>query len=228
MKSLLEEQSLTEPQWQAAHAISIFFVKEQQRLEPDKEGISAELGKVIAYLRASVSKPDEGSKFFKYIKTLVSNGRQIGHSGKTLDYYRSIENACDRFLSNYEADGLAMLQVLGWTSRLMSYYKTMPIGELEAISQVRSAVPDVQAQRRAEIKSSISSQEFEVGQIVDAKVFSKKDKGKEVTYEIVGTSLRLTNKEPKKFDELSVGQVVKVEILELTEDGIPKKIKRLD
>ena len=220
VESPIEAQALTASQWQAAHAIAIELVKSETDVN--------ELGKAIAYLRAAVSKPDAGSKFFKYIKTLVSNGKQIGHSGKTLDYYRSIENACDRFLRDYQADGLAMLQVLGWTSRLMRYYKTAPIGELEAISQERSAVPDVQAQRLAEIKASISSQEFKVGQIVDAKVFSKKDKGKEVTYEIVGTSLKLTNKEPKKFDVLLVDQVVKVEITELKEDGIPKKIKRLD
>ena len=220
LESSIEAQSLTESQWQAAHAIAVELVKSETDVN--------ELGKAIAYLRAAVSKPDAGSKFFKYIKTLVSNGKQIGHSGKTLDYYRSIENACDQFLRAYQADGLAMLQVLGWTSRLMRYYKTAPIGELEAISEKRSAVPDVQDQRLAEIRASISSQKFEVGQIVGAKVIGKKDKGKEVTYEIVGTSLKLTNKEPKKFDVLLVDRVVKVEITELKEDGIPKKIKRLD
>ena len=220
IESSIESQSLTEPQWQAAHVIAVELVKSETDVN--------ELGKVIAYLRAAVSKPDAGSKFFKYIKTLVSNGKQIGHSGKTLDYYRSIENACDLFLRDYQADGLAMLQVLGWTSRLMRYYKTAPIGELEAISQERSAVPDVQAQRKAEIKASISAQKFEGVKIVDAKIVNKKDKGKEVTYEIVATILKFTNKEPKKFDALSVGQVVKVEIIEITADGIPKKIKRLD
>ena len=220
IESSIESQSLTEPQWQAAHEIAVELVKSETDVN--------ELGKVIAYLRAAVSKSDAGSKFFKYIKTLVSNGKQIGHSGKTLDYYRSIENACDLFLRDYQADGLAMLQVLGWTSRLMRYYKTAPIGELEAISQERSAVPDVQAQRKAEIKASISAQKFEGVKIVDAKIVNKKDKGKEVTYEIVATILKFTNKEPKKFDALSVGQVVKVEIIEITADGIPKKIKRLD
>ena len=220
IESSIESQSLTGPQWQAAHEIAVELVKSETDVN--------ELGKVIAYLRAAVSKPDAGSKFFKFIKTLVSNGKQIGHSGKTLDYYRSIENACDLFLRDYQADGLAMLQVLGWTSRLMRYYKTAPIGELEAISQERSAVPDVQAQRKAEIKASISAQKFEGVKIVDAKIVNKKDKGKEVTYEIVATILKFTNKEPKKFDALSVGQVVKVEIIEITADGIPKKIKRLD
>ena len=218
IESSMESQSLTESQWQAAHAIAIELVKSETDVN--------ELGKAIAYLRATVSKPDAGSKFFKYIKTLLSNGRQIGHSGKTLDYYRNIDVACDRDLRNYQDDGEAMLQILGWASRLMRYYKTAPIAELE-VSQGQVAVPDVQAQRMAEIKASIQSQKFEKGQVVDAKIVGKKDKGKEVTYEIVGTSIRLTNKEPKKYDVLLVDQVVNVEIIEVNDD-IPKKIKRLD
>jgi hypothetical protein len=225
MKPLLEEQYLTEPQWQSVHEISIFFVKEQQRLEPDKEGISAELGKVIAYLRASVSKPDAGSKFFEYIKILADNGKQIGHSGKTLDYYRSIEDSCDRFLSDYQADGLAMLQMLGWTSRLMRYYKIAPIGELEAFSQVRSAGQDLITQKQAEIKASAKSQNFAIGQIVEAKIVNKKEKGKEITYEIIGTIIKLSNKEPKIFDDLSFGQTVMVSIVEMKDENTPKKLK---
>ena len=108
----------------------------------------------------------------------------------------------------------------------MRYYKTAPIAELEAKLQERSAIPDVQAQRLAEMKASVK-QKFAVGNIIEAKVISKKDKGKEVTYEIVGTSIRRNNKEPKKFEELSVDRVVNVEILEI-DDGIPKKFKRVD
>ena len=86
---------------------------------------------------------------------------------------------------------------------------------------------DTQAQRLEEIRTSVQSQSFEVGNIIEAKVINKKDKGKEVTYEIIGTSIRRNNKEPKKFENLSVDQVVKVEVLEI-DDGIPKKIRRVD
>jgi uncharacterized membrane protein len=61
-----------------------------------------------------------------------------------------------------------------------------------------------------------------VGQIVEAKVTAVK--GNKVTYEILGT-IRLTEKEPKKAQSLSEEQTVKVEILDLKEDGSPKKIK---
>jgi uncharacterized membrane protein len=45
-----------------------------------------------------------------------------------------------------------------------------------------------------------------------------------VTYEILGT-IRLTEKEPKKAQSFSEKQTVKVEILDLKEDGSPKKVK---
>jgi hypothetical protein len=45
-----------------------------------------------------------------------------------------------------------------------------------------------------------------------------------VTYEILGT-IRLTEKEPKKAQSFSEDQVVKVEVLDLKEDGSPKKVK---
>jgi uncharacterized membrane protein len=61
-----------------------------------------------------------------------------------------------------------------------------------------------------------------VGQIVEAKVTAVK--GNKVTYEILGT-IRLTEKEPKKAQSFSEDQVVKVEVLDLKEDGSLRKVK---
>jgi hypothetical protein len=218
--------TLTESQWQTAHKIAVEFVKEQQRIEPNKEGISAELDKIISYFCTFANKLDSGNKFFKYVKELVKNGKQIGHSGKTPEYYRIIDQSCDQYLRGYQDNPQAMLQILGWVSRLMRYYKTVPVAELDAKLLEKAAMPETQTQRRAEMKASVTKT-FEVGDITEAKVISKKDKGKEVTYEIMGTSIRRNNKEPKKFETLSIDQVVKVEIVEI-DDGIPKKFKRVD
>jgi len=205
----LVTESLTENQWVIAHAIAQNLVKEQTDVN--------ELGKAIAYLRNAVNqnKADANSRFFKYLKTLVANGRQIGHSGKTTDYYRSIDKACSDCLKGFQGDASTLLQILGWASRLMRYYKEAgPIGEV--------VTPVVESARQVEIAKAIGSHEFAVGQIVEAKVTAVK--GNKVTYEILGT-IRLTEKEPKKAQSLSEGQVVKVEVLDLKEDGSPKKVK---
>jgi hypothetical protein len=205
----LVTESLTENQWEIAHAIAQTLVKEQTDVN--------ELGKAIAYLRNAVNQnqADATSRFFKYLKTLVGNGRQIGHSGKTTDYYRSIDKACSDCLKGFQGDASTLLQILGWASRLMRYYKEAgPIGEV--------VTPVVESARQVEIAKAIGSHEFAVGQIVEAKVTAVK--GNKVTYEILGT-IRLTEKEPKKAQSFSEGQVVKVEVLDLKEDGSPKKVK---
>jgi len=202
-------ESLTENQWVIAHAIAQTLVKEQTDVN--------ELGKAIAYLRNAVNqdRADASSRFFKYLKTLVGNGRQIGHSGKTTDYYRSIDKACSDCLKGFQGDASTLLQILGWASRLMRYYKEAgPIGEV--------VTPVVESARQVEIAKAIGSHEFAVGQIVEAKVTAVK--GNKVTYEILGT-IRLTEKEPKKAQSFSEKQTVKVEILDLKEDGSPKKVK---
>ena len=205
----LVTESLTENQWGIAHAIAQTLVKEQTDVN--------ELGKAIAYLRNAVNQnqADATSRFFKYLKTLVGNGRQIGHSGKTTDYYRSIDKACSDCLKGFQGDASTLLQILGWASRLMRYYKEAgPIGEV--------VTPVVESARQVEIAKAIGSHEFAIGQIVEAKVTAVK--GNKVTYEILGT-IRLTEKEPKKAQSFSENQVVKVEVLDLKEDGSLRKVK---
>ncbi|MBE9122527.1 hypothetical protein IQ269_17405 [Tychonema sp. LEGE 07199] len=205
----LMTESLTEEQWKIAHEIA-------QNLAKDNTDVN-EFKKAIAYLRNAVNqnKADATSRFFKYLKILVGNGRQIGHSGKTTGYYRSIDKACSDCLKGFQGDASTLLQILGWASRLMRYYKEAgPIGEV--------SVPVLESARQVEIAKAMGSHEFAVGQIVEAKVTAVK--GNKVTYEILGT-IRLTEKEPKKAQSFSEEQVVKVEILDIKEDGSPKKVK---
>ncbi|QYO68155.1 dienelactone hydrolase family protein [Leptolyngbya sp. 7M] len=125
---------LTDTEWQIAHAIA----QDLARTETDVN----ELGKAIAYLRHAIKQNplDAGSRFFKYLKMLVSNGKQIGHSGKTLGYYRNIDKACSQHLRQAEAEAETMLQILGWAARLMRYYRVTPIGEIsESTSEVQVA-----------------------------------------------------------------------------------------
>lgn len=200
-------EDLTDLQWQMAHAIAKTLVLEDADVN--------ELGKAIAYLRAYCDRPDAGAIFFDYLKTLAKNGRKIGHSKKTSGYYESLETACSQYLKAYRDDAAVMLQILGWASRLMRYYeKAGPIGEI--------AAPTVESARQAEIAEVTSASNFARDQVLEAKV--TRVKGNQVTYEILGT-IKLTAKEPKKAKLLSEGQVVKVEIVDLKEDGSIKKVK---
>ncbi|MEA5513325.1 hypothetical protein [Nodularia sp. UHCC 0506] len=208
---MLTTESLTEAESQLAHNLAITLVKDETDVN--------EVGKVIAYLRSIVEQPEAGRRFFSYLKTLVINGRQIGHSGRTAGYYRSIESACHEYLQSQQAHPQAMLKILGWAMRLMRYYKVSPI---EDISILLSPQVEVISERQAEIAEVFSSQKFTVGQILEATVLSIK--GNRVTYEILET-IKLTEKEPRKAASLKEKQVVKVKIIALKDDGSIKNVK---
>ncbi|MBN3923780.1 hypothetical protein [Nostoc sp. NMS4] len=211
---MLTTESLTEAESQLAHNLAITLVKEDTDVN--------EVGKVIAYLRSIVEQPDAGWRFFSYLKTLVTNGRQIGHSGRTPGYYRSIEGACNQYLQSQQANAQTILKILGWAMRLMRYYKVSPIEEM-SISQS----PQVEqiSERQAEIAEVFQSQKFEIDQVLDATVLAVK--GNRVTYEMLGT-IKLTEKEPRKAASLKEGQVVKVKITALKDDGSIKSVKFIE
>ena len=204
---MLATTDLTSTQWQVADAIA------RQLVLDDTD--ANELRKTIAYLRAYSDREDAGKKFFDYLNTLARNGNRIGHSQRTQDYLESIAQTCQQYLENYKNDVSVMLQVLGWAARLMQYYKEAgPIGELPQ--------PEIQSEREAEIQAISASQDFEVGQKLEAIVVGIK--GNKVTYEILGT-IKLTVKEPKKASSLSEGQLIEVTVTGLKEDGSLKNVK---
>ncbi|MCD8487756.1 MAG: hypothetical protein LRZ84_13745 [Desertifilum sp.] len=200
---------LTERQWQVAGAIASTLVLEEVDVN--------ELKKIISYFRAYANSDQAGKRFFTYLKTLVRNGDRIGHSQRTLGYYRSIEKTCSQYLESYQEDAFTMLQILGWAARLMQYYKEVPIGEISE--------PTIQSEREAEIQAIKDAHDFKIGQILEATI--PVIKGNKVTYEVLGT-IRLTQKEPKQAAILAEGQNIKVEITELKDDGSIKKLKVID
>ncbi|BAY07495.1 hypothetical protein [Calothrix sp. NIES-2098] len=123
--------NLQDEHWKVAHEIA-------QSLVLDKTDVN-ELDKAIAYLRANSEQPKAGAKFFKYLSILVKNGEYISHSNKTVEYYESIAAACQQ-LQPYKHDALLMIQILGWTKRLMRYYRKV-------------GVPDLQGDRSIDVKS---------------------------------------------------------------------------
>lgn len=199
---------LTSTQWQVADAIA------RQLVLADTD--ANELRKAISYLRAYSDREEAGKQFFDYLNTLARNGNRIGHSKKTQSYLENIAQICQQYLTNYKDNTPAMLQVLGWAARLMQYYKESgPIGEI-------SQPTTIQTEKEAEIQAVSASQNFQIGQKLEATVVSIK--GNKVTYEILGV-IRLTEKEPKKAGVLAEGEITTVEVKALKEDGSLKSVK---
>jgi hypothetical protein len=201
---------MNENQWQTAHIMARLLVQ----AEMDKN----ELKKATAYLRTCVGAADGGQRFFKYLQNLVHGGDKIGHSNHTLDYYRSLDEVCVKYLQPVQSTPQSMLDILGWVGRLMHYYAGKPIAELMDASMEVTAI----SSRQAEIAQVVASQEFSIGQYIEAKV--TKISGNKVSYEILGV-IRLTEKEPKQAAMLVENQAVIVKVLALREDGSIKSVK---
>lgn len=81
-----------------------------------------EVAKSLRYL---TEHPD-ARHFFLYLRTVVHEGRAVVRSGRSLDYYRQIEQVCREHLGPYQGNPETMAQVLGWAVRLMRYYQVEP------------------------------------------------------------------------------------------------------
>ncbi len=134
---------ITDEHLEIAHKIAKFLDKEQKRIEPGKEGISTELSKLITYLDSKIKqninvdkKERKPSRFFTYIEQLAENGNIIGHSNKTTSYYESISKICNQHLRVYDKKPLVIIQILGWSQRLMRYYKTVDYNDEPDISPI--------------------------------------------------------------------------------------------
>ncbi|MDY6782160.1 MAG: hypothetical protein SW833_06340 [Cyanobacteriota bacterium] len=204
-------ESITDKQWETIHNIARDLV--QKKVDAN------ELKKAIAYFRATIDLPDAKLHFSKYLKTLACHGAQIGHSDRTPDYYRNLEKTYSKYLANFQGNANTILQILGWVSRLMLYYKAVGSEDIAVLTEEPISA------RQAEIKDAIATHNLTVGQVLDAKIAAIK--GNKVTYQVLDT-IKHTQKEPKKYTSLLEGQNVKIEIVNLREDGKIKKVKLLE
>lgn len=79
-----------------------------------------EAQKALAYLRGK----RDPKRFFDYLQAVVSNGQAVIRSRQTLDYYRALQQICQRHLRGMEYEEMAL--TLGWALRLLRYYRAVP------------------------------------------------------------------------------------------------------
>jgi hypothetical protein len=227
-------ESLNDVQWKIVCDIAETFATEQLRINreigKDSDGLTTELKKTITYLYANQDQPNAGAKFFTYLNTLVGHGKQVGHSGKTPDYYRCIEKACKQHLQGERSNPRTMLMILGWVARLVCYYK-------DAISRSETSPQAEAAPAKPQLHQAKSNYKYKEDQVVDAKIIdlttkdvdSKKTKTT-ITYEVDGEKLGKTEEiynMHKKGISLEIGDVVKLKIIKVENDFI-KKYERLN
>jgi len=97
-----------------ANAIAISLDKQQADVN--------ELSKCMGFLRDLARDKLDGALFFEYLDTIIAEGQAVVRSGRTLDYYRAIRDACRQHLMPHKSNPQAMAEILGWAARFMRYY----------------------------------------------------------------------------------------------------------
>lgn len=105
------------------HTSTLRTAKAMAQTLVDRDTDINELAKVATHLRTHL----DGAQFFRLLETMVKDGHHLVRSGRTLDYYRSIQDVCRQHLGAYrDAKGeqaQELAEILGWAVRLMRYHK---------------------------------------------------------------------------------------------------------
>jgi cold shock CspA family protein len=136
---------MTETILRTAHTMAQVWV--QRGTDPN------EVAKSLRYL----TEHPNGRRFFDYLNTVMREGRSVVRSGRSLDYYRQIEEVCRKHLGPYQEEPEEMAQILGWAVRLMRYYQVEPDLEQPPVRTPRPPAPPPLA-RTAPATASAASQ----------------------------------------------------------------------
>jgi hypothetical protein len=111
------------------HATPLARVLAQRQVDPN------EVAKSFAHMRALYERAggDEDAQraavdeWWRWLATVAGPGaRAVVRSGRTQDYYRTIQDACRYHLREIKNDPAQLVHTLGWAVRLMRYYRNVP------------------------------------------------------------------------------------------------------
>ena len=200
---------MEEKQWEIAHDIAFDLV--------DRGTDPNELGKVIAFVRQNKAESDIKNRLTSLVQRLSSTRNALIRSHQTQRFYRNIQESFEEHLHDIE-DTTDLLLILGWSLRLMRYYRVEP---KRAAEEQRPQQPQQQTEQKPKIIPLPLPEEkvkpiIKTGDRVNATIL-KKD-GFKVTVQ-----LDTDNKEELIFERPyypgAVGAQVKLRVLGINEDG---------
>ena len=186
-------------QWSIAHDIAFDLV--DWGTDPN------ELGKVVAFMRGYKDEDDAKDRLISLVQRLAGTQNALIRSRQTQGFYRNIQEACETHLYDVSDTG-EILTILGWSLRLMRYYRVEP--ERAVKEQRRPQAPQQTPEPRSiqppQPPKEPEEPEVRVGDRVNATVLKKdaikvtvrlQDENKEIVFEYpyfrgkVGEQVRL-------------------------------------
>lgn len=201
-------------QWSIAHDIAFNLV--------DWDTDPNELGKVVAFMRRYKGESNAKNRLISLVQRLANTRNALIRSRQTQRFYQNIQKACETHLHDVSDTG-EILTILGWSLRLMRYYRVEP--ERAAEEQRRPQSPQQKPQLRQtqtqQLPKETEKPKLKVGARVNATIL-KKD-GAEVTVQ-----LQTDENEEIVFERLyypgKVGATVKLRVTEVNAKGKINKV----
>ena len=201
---------MEEKQWSIAHDIAFDLV--------DRGTDPNELGKVIAFVRQNKAESDIKDRLTSLVQRLSNTRNALIRSRQTQRFYRNIQESFEEHLHDIE-DTTELLLILGWSLRLMRYYRIEPKRAVEE-QQPQQPKQERTAQKPKIIPLPLPKEKpkpnIKTGERVNATILEKE--GFKVTVQ-----LDTDNKEELIFERPyypgAVGAQVKLRVIEINEDG---------
>lgn len=113
----MQTQQMNEKLWKIAHKLAFDLV--DWGTDPN------ELGKVIAFVRRHQDDTDAKSRLMLLVQRLASSRNALIRSRQTQGFYQNIQEAFSEHLRDI-SNPAEILLILGWSLRLMRYYRAEP------------------------------------------------------------------------------------------------------
>ena len=188
-------------QWAIAHDIAFDLV--------DWDTDPNELGKVVAFMRRYQSGSMAKNRLMSLVQRLANSHNALIRSRQTQRFYQNIQEACEKHLYDI-SDTKEILIILGWSLRLMRYYRVEPEHAAEAQRPPQTPAQTPQPPKEPE-KPKVN-----IGARVNATILQKS--ARKVTVQ-----LQTDENEEITFESLyypnAVGANVKLRVIEVDDTG---------
>ena len=200
--------------WSIAHDIAFDLV--DWGTDPN------ELGKVVAFVRRYQNDNEAKNRLLSLVQRMASTQNALIRSHQTQRFYRNIQQACEKHL--YDISNTSeILAILGWSLRLMRYYRVEPERAVEEQRrpQAPQQTPEPRPIQTPQPPKEPEKPKIKIGDRVNATIL-KKD-GFKVTVQ-----LQTNNNEELIFERPyypgNAGAQVKLRVQGVNENGQVTKV----
>ena len=201
-------------QWAIAHDIAFDLV--DWGTDPN------ELGKVIAFMRRNKGDNAVKDRLMSLIQRLASSRNALIRSRQTQRFYQNIQEACKDHLYDIN-DTTELLRILGWSLRLMRYYRVEPERAVEEQRQPQKSkqAPKPSPTQISQLPKVPEKPKVKIGSRVNATIL-KKD-GFKVTVQLQTDENEVLVFEHPYFPGI-VGAQIKLRVRGVNESGHVTKV----